>query len=139
MEAYSEHIKQNLEQCSGYYSLTCWENLERCQVDREYLGELLLVHEDLIWRSIHKYVGKPEMIARAYCLDKEDILQLGRLGMIKAVRAFDTGRGVRFSSFAVKVIAREVKCFLQDYGSSFIDAASLSEHETKVLLLHLQG
>ncbi|GED68070.1 hypothetical protein BRE01_17720 [Brevibacillus reuszeri] len=99
------------------YSLYRMKNIMRCKEDSEYMGEVILANEDLIWHSVHKYIGKPDYLVKQYCLDKNDILQLGRLGIIKAIKAFDTDRGVKFSSFAVITIVREINCFLRDTGT----------------------
>lgn len=111
---YPSHIKRNLEKDKDYYSLHNMENIERCKVDEEYLGDVMIVNENLIWHSVHKYIGKPEQIARNNCVEKDDILQLGRMGFIKSIKAFDPTRGVKFSSFSVTAIVREIRCFLRD-------------------------
>lgn len=111
------HIVQNIKKDRDYYSLYKMENIERCKVDESYLGDVLIANEDLIWHSVHKYVGKPEVIIASNCIDKDDILQLGRLGFIKSIYAFDTTRGIKFSSFSVTAIVREIRCFLRDSGS----------------------
>lgn len=110
------YIRENLSKDRKYYSLTM-ENIERCKVDAEYLGDVILMNENLIWHSVHKYVGNPTVIVKTNCIEKDDILQLGRLGFIKAIKAFDTTRGFQFSSFAVTAIVREIRCFLRDSGS----------------------
>lgn len=99
---------------ADYYSLYNLENIERAKVDSAYLGDLILANESLIWFSIHRYVGNPDVIVKNYSIDKDDILQLGRIGFIKSIKAFDTSRGVKFSSFAVIAIVREVRCFIRD-------------------------
>jgi RNA polymerase sigma factor (sigma-70 family) len=96
------------------YSLYDMSVLERCKVDSDFLGEVIIANELLIFHSIHKYIGKPEIIATNNSIDKDDILQLGRMGFVKAVKAFDTTRGIKFSSFAVTTIVREVKCYIRD-------------------------
>lgn len=98
------------------YSLYNMDNIIRCKEDSDFMGEVILANEDLIWHSVHKYIGKPEALVKQYCLEKGDILQLGRLGIIKAMKAFDVSRGVKFSSFAVITIVREINCFLRDTG-----------------------
>lgn len=110
------HVREKLSEDRDYYSLTM-DNIERCKVDAEYLGDVMLVNENLIWHSVHKYVGNPMVIVKTNCIEKDDILQLGRLGFIKAIHAFDTTRGFEFSSFAVTAIVREIRCFLRDSGS----------------------
>ncbi len=121
------YIKDNLEKSKDYYSLYSMENIERCKVDSEYLGDTVLVNEDLIWHSVHKYIGKPDAIVSTYSIEKDDILQLGRLGFFKAIMAFDTGRGVRFSSFAVIAIVREIKCYLRDGANIFRTTRAANE------------
>ena len=37
-------------------------------------------------------------------IEYEDLVQAGSLGLVKAADAFDEGRGVRFSTYAVPVI-----------------------------------
>jgi len=114
MDQYPKHIIDNINENKQYYSLELMSNIERAKDDKEYLGDLMLVNENLIWHSIHKYIGKPETIAKNNSIEKDDILQLGRIGFIKAVKAFDTTRGVRFSSFGVTAIVREIRSYLRD-------------------------
>ncbi len=49
--------------------------------------------------------------------DMEELYQLGCLGLVKAIRNFDTSYGVRFSSYAVPMIMGEMRRFLRDDGS----------------------
>lgn len=114
MSKYPAHIQKNILSNGKYYSLYEMENILRCKEDSDYLGEVMIANEHLIWHSVHKYIGKPEVIASNYRIDKDDILQLGRLGFFKAIMAFDVTRGVKFSSFAVTAIVREIKCYLRD-------------------------
>jgi RNA polymerase sigma-B factor len=44
----------------------------------------------------------------------EDIMQVGTIGLIKAVDRFDLDRGVEFTSFALPTIIGEVKRFFRD-------------------------
>lgn len=108
------HIEKNIELDKEYYSLYKMSNIERCKVDQQYLGDVMLVNENLIWHSIIKYIGYPDRVAEFNQLEKEDLFQLGSIGFIKAIRSFDTERGVKFSSFAVTAILREIKCYLRD-------------------------
>lgn len=58
-------------------------------------------------------------VARAYrargC-DAEDLLQIGAIGLIKAIRRFDISLGVKFSTYAVPMISGEIRRFLRDDG-----------------------
>ena len=58
-------------------------------------------------------------IARRYqnCgLGQEDMLQLGSIGLLQALRRFDPDRGLCFSTYAVPLIAGEIRRFLRDDG-----------------------
>lgn len=48
--------------------------------------------------------------------DYEDLVQIGIIGMMKAVRSFDPGREVVFSTYAVPLIMGEIKRHLRDDG-----------------------
>ena len=50
-------------------------------------------------------------------VDYEDLYQLGCLGFLKAIEHFDASFNVKFSTYAVPMIAGEVKRFLRDDGS----------------------
>ncbi len=49
-------------------------------------------------------------------LEYEDLYQLGCLGFLKAIENFDEKYNVKFSTYAVPMIAGEVKRFLRDDG-----------------------
>lgn len=50
-------------------------------------------------------------------VDYDDLYQLGSLGFVKAINNFDIKYGVKFSTYAVPMIAGEIKRFLRDDGS----------------------
>ena len=56
-------------------------------------------------------------------VDYEDLYQLGCLGFLKAIRNFNPAFEVRFSTYAVPMIAGEVKRFLRDDGSIKVSRA----------------
>ncbi|WP_260985538.1 sigma-70 family RNA polymerase sigma factor [Paenibacillus xylanexedens] len=129
------HIRKNLSLDKGFYSMDETENALRAKVDSEYLGDVLLVNEKLIWHSVHKYVGKPDVLARNFCIEKDDMLQLGRLGFFKAVMAFDPDRGVKFSSYGVTAIVREVRCYLRDSAQIIRPTRTAYELSGKIMQL----
>ncbi|MEU2155228.1 SigB/SigF/SigG family RNA polymerase sigma factor [Streptomyces sp. NPDC019396] len=51
---------------------------------------------------------------RGRCEPMEDILQVGTIGLIKAINRFDVEREVEFTSFALPTIAGEIKRFFRD-------------------------
>lgn len=50
-------------------------------------------------------------------IEYEELYSAGCIGLVKAVKAFDRGRGVRFSTYAVPVILGEIKRLFRDGGS----------------------
>ena len=46
----------------------------------------------------------------------EDLLQIGSIGMLRAIRTFDLSRGLAFSTFAVPLIVGEIRRHLRDDG-----------------------
>ena len=49
-------------------------------------------------------------------IDYDDLFQLGSLGFLKAINNFDKSFNVKFSTYAVPMIAGEIKRFLRDNG-----------------------
>ena len=49
-------------------------------------------------------------------IDYEDLYQLGCVGFLKAITNFNASFGVKFSTYAVPMIAGEIKRFLRDDG-----------------------
>ena len=74
-------------------------------------------------------------IARRYqnCgLGQEDMMQLGSIGLLQALRRFDPTRGLCFSTYAVPLIAGEIRRFLRD------DGMVKFSRETKSLALQIE-
>ena len=46
----------------------------------------------------------------------DDLVQIGSIGMLKAIRSFDVTRGTAFSTYAVPLIFGEIRRFLRDDG-----------------------
>lgn len=61
---------------------------------------------------VHHIVKR--FLGRGY--DSEDLFQIGSIGLIKAIDKFDLSFDVRFSTYAVPMIAGEIKRFLRDDG-----------------------
>ncbi len=78
--------------------------------------ELLLTHNTSLLKSIlRRYLGKG--------VEYDDLFQLASLGFLKAIAGFDESFGVRFSTYAVPMIAGEIKRFLRDDGSVKVSRA----------------
>lgn len=64
-------------------------------------------------------------------IDYEEIYSAGCIGLLKAVKAFDTERGVKFSTYAVPVILGEIKRLFRDGGTIKV-SRSLKELSMKL-------
>lgn len=70
-------------------------------------------------RLIEENTGLVNMAARRFAAsgqDMDDMMQLGYIGLIKAIDRFDASYGVMFSTYAVPMIAGEIRRFLRDDG-----------------------
>lgn len=75
---------------------------------------------------VEKNMGLVRSIAgrfKARGLDVEDIIQIGAIGLIKAVKKFNPAFNVRFSTYAVPMIIGEIKRFIRDDGTVKISRA----------------
>ena len=85
------------------------ELINRSQAgDKDAREQLVRENTGLIWSVVRRFSN------RGYEL--EDLFQIGSIGLLKCVDKFDTTYGVRFSTYAVPMIAGEVKRFLRDDG-----------------------
>ena len=68
---------------------------------------------------IEENLGLVRKVARRF-LDRgteyEDLVQIGTIGMIKAIRSFSAERGTVFSTYAVPLIIGEIRRHLRDEG-----------------------
>lgn len=70
--------------------------------------ELCERNTGLVKSAARRFVGRGT--------DFEDLVQIGMLGLIKAIRSFDRSRNTVFSTYAVPLIIGEIKRFLRDDG-----------------------
>ena len=68
---------------------------------------------------IEENMGLVRSVARRF-LDRgteyEDLVQIGTIGMLKAIRSFSLDRGTAFSTYAVPLIVGEIRRHLRDDG-----------------------
>jgi RNA polymerase sporulation-specific sigma factor len=64
-------------------------------------------------------------------IEYDDLYQAGCVGLIKAYDAFDPGRGVKFSTYAVPVILGEIKRIFRDGGTVKV-GRTLKERSVRV-------
>lgn len=72
-------------------------------------------------RLVEAHFGLVEMAARRY-RDRgeplDDLIQVGSIGLLKALDRFEPSRGLQFSTFAVPTILGEIKRHFRDQGWS---------------------
>lgn len=64
-------------------------------------------------------------------IEYEELYSAGCMGLVKAVKAFDKSRGVRFSTYAVPVILGEIRRLFRDGGAVKV-SRSLKERAMKI-------
>lgn len=88
--------------------------------DNETLIKLAQTGDDRALSDIvEKNMGLVKKLALRFCdrgVDYEDLVQIGCIGMIKAVRSFDFSYECVFSTYAVPLIIGEIRRFLRDDG-----------------------
>ncbi len=60
----------------------------------------------LVWSVVRRFDGRKA--------EKEDLFQIGSIGLLKAIDKFDESYGVCFSTYAVPMIAGEIRRYLRD-------------------------
>jgi len=76
--------------------------------DGEAMEELVRCNMALVRSIVKKYVNRG--------VEYDDLYQIGSMGLVKAVKNFDPAYNVRFSTYAVPMIAGEIKRYLRDDG-----------------------
>ena len=76
--------------------------------NREACEKIVVENSGLIWSVVQRYQGRGT--------ERDDLYQLGCLGLLKAIQGFDLNYGTCFSTYAVPKIAGEIRRFLRDDG-----------------------
>lgn len=95
--------------------------------DKEAKDKLVKHNIGLIKSVLRRFTN------RGYEVD--DLFQIGSIGLLKAIDKFDTSYKVRFSTYAVPMIAGEIKRFLRDDGIIKV-SRSLKQTASKVKQTH---
>ena len=84
--------------------------LERARAgDRQAREKLIAGNLRLVLSVVQRFSGRGESM--------DDLFQVGVIGLIKAVDAFDLTQGVQFSTYGVPMIAGELRRFLRDHSA----------------------
>ena len=84
--------------------------MERAQTgDKAAREELIAGNLRLVLSVVQKFAGRGESM--------DDLFQVGVIGLIKAIDAFDLRQNVQFSTYGVPMIAGELRRFLRDHSA----------------------
>lgn len=84
--------------------------LEQAKQGDDYAKEQLIsINSPLIKSIVKRYLNKG--------IEYDDLYQLGAMGFVKAINNYDASFNVKFTTYAVPMIAGEIKRFLRDDGS----------------------
>jgi RNA polymerase sigma-B factor len=100
---------------------------ERATLDRAEVRQLFLEYNGaaegdrtlLRERLVNQYIGLVEFLARRFRNrgePLEDLVQVGTIGLLKAIERFDLDREVEFSTYATPTIVGELKRHFRDKG-----------------------
>lgn len=83
--------------------------IERAQAGEKEARKVLIEQNlGLVHHIVKRFVGRG--------IEAEDLFQIGTIGLMKSIDKFDTHFEVKFSTYAVPLIAGEIKRFLRDDG-----------------------
>ena len=74
--------------------------------DKEARDTLIQENMGLVHHVVRRFLGRGA--------EAEDLTQIGAIGLMKAIERFDLSYEVRFSTYAVPMIAGEIRRFLRD-------------------------
>ena len=74
--------------------------------DKEARETLIQENMGLVHHVVRRFLGRGA--------EAEDLTQIGAIGLMKAIERFDLSYEVRFSTYAVPMIAGEIRRFLRD-------------------------
>lgn len=76
--------------------------------DRQARDKLIADNLGLVYSVVARFAGRGH--------DREELVQIGSIGLIKAIDKFDCSYEVKFSTYAVPLITGEIKRFIRDDG-----------------------
>lgn len=94
------------------------------QGDKLARDKILIENTGLIWSIVRRFLNRGH--------EGEDLFQIGCIGMLKAIDRFDTKFDVAFSTYAVPMIAGEIRRFIRDDGIVKI-SRKIKENQMKIM------
>ncbi len=103
------------------------ERIERAQRgDKGERDRLVVDNMPLVWSMVGRFSSSGK--------DKEELFQIGMIGLMQAIDRFDTTYGVRFSTYAVPLILGEIRRFLRDDNPIKV-SRTIAEHRKQIQTL----
>ena len=103
------------------------ERIERAQKgDKGERDRLVVDNMPLVWSMVGRFSSSGK--------DKEELFQIGMIGLMQAIDRFDTTYDVRFSTYAVPLILGEIRRFLRDDNPIKV-SRTIAEHRKQVQTL----
>lgn len=97
--------------------------------DQSAIDRLVMENQGLVGCVVKRFEN------RLINVEREDLFQIGMIGLMKAIERFDLSMDVCFSTYAVPLVMGEIRCFLRDDGAIKV---SRSLKETGSRLRRLQ-
>lgn len=76
--------------------------------DKEARETLVKENLPLVKSLVRRFIGKG--------VEYDDLVQIGHIGLMKAINGYDVSYGVRFSTYAVPLILGELRRYMRDEG-----------------------
>ncbi len=103
------------------------ERIERAQRgDKGERDRLVVDNMPLVWSMVGRFSSSGK--------DKEELFQIGMIGLMQAIDRFDTTYNVRFSTYAVPLILGEIRRFLRDDNPIKV-SRTIAEHRKQIQTL----
>ena len=103
--------------------------------DQSAISTIVEQNVGLVWSIVHRFKNS--------YYDKEDLFQIGCVGLMKAIHNFDLTYKVQFSTYAVPIIMGEIKRYFRDDGtikvSRSLKELNLKINKAKEYFIQLQG
>lgn len=103
------------------------ERIKRAQRgDKGERDRLVVDNMPLVWSMVGRFSSSGK--------DKEELFQIGMIGLMQAIDRFDTTYDVRFSTYAVPLILGEIRRFLRDDNPIKV-SRTIAEHRKQIQTL----
>ena len=110
--ARAERLLEGLAECTA-------QEAERCR------HEAVLLSLDIADMVARRYSGRG--------IEDDDLVQVARMALVKAVRGYRPGRGHSFAAYAVPTVSGEVKRYFRDKGWAVRPPRRLQERRVQLL------